>query len=197
MPPPTTTGLRNMRSSSTRPSSIAAAARPAPPIETSLSVRCGGETVDQHGFRLIAPKRRTMTAMKFTVELGIGLSFLVQAALPPLVTNRETKSHRRGGSSDRAAIADAALRSRKRNDERTPSGTSAAAPPIRVRCRCSDTDRPSHQGCTRWHPRSPRRDQADRGILMNSSSRPARKDHRSTVNDPLSVIVGPVAEDIL
>src|SRR5664279_1386343 len=38
VPPPTTTGLRNMRSSSTRPSSIAAAARPAPPIETSWSV---------------------------------------------------------------------------------------------------------------------------------------------------------------
>ena len=30
-----------MRSSSTRPRSIAAAARPAPPIETSLSVACG------------------------------------------------------------------------------------------------------------------------------------------------------------
>jgi hypothetical protein len=38
LPPPMTTGLRNMRSSSTRPSSIAAAARPAPPVETSLSV---------------------------------------------------------------------------------------------------------------------------------------------------------------
>src|SRR3954462_303772 len=38
VPPPTTTGWRNMRSSSTRPSSIACAANPAPPIWTSLSV---------------------------------------------------------------------------------------------------------------------------------------------------------------
>src|SRR5215207_5509793 len=38
VPPPTTIGFRNMRSSSTRPSSIAAEARPAPPISTSLSV---------------------------------------------------------------------------------------------------------------------------------------------------------------
>jgi hypothetical protein len=32
-----------------------------------------------------------MIAMKFTIELGIGLSFLLQAALPQLVTDRETK----------------------------------------------------------------------------------------------------------
>ena len=38
VPPPTTSGLRNMRSSSTRPSSIADAASPAPPIGTSLPV---------------------------------------------------------------------------------------------------------------------------------------------------------------
>ena len=31
--------------------------------------------VDQHGFKLIAPERRTMIAMKFTIELDIGLSF--------------------------------------------------------------------------------------------------------------------------
>lgn len=35
--------------------------------------------VDQHGFKLIAPERRTMIAMKFTIELDIGLSFLLQA----------------------------------------------------------------------------------------------------------------------
>ena len=39
-----------------------------------------------------------MIAMKFTIELDIGLSFLVQAALPQLVTDRETKTHRRGRS---------------------------------------------------------------------------------------------------
>src|SRR2546421_9815175 len=39
-----------------------------------------------------------MIAMKFTIELDIGLSFLLQAALPQLVTDRETKPHRRGRS---------------------------------------------------------------------------------------------------
>jgi hypothetical protein len=37
-----------------------------------------------------------MIAMKFTIELDIGLSFLLQAALPQLVTDRVTKTHRRG-----------------------------------------------------------------------------------------------------
>ena len=36
--------------------------------------------------------------MKFTIEPDIGLSFLLQAALPQLVTDRETKTHRRGQS---------------------------------------------------------------------------------------------------
>jgi hypothetical protein len=39
-----------------------------------------------------------MIAVKFTIELDIGLSFLLQAALPRLVTDRETKTHRRGRS---------------------------------------------------------------------------------------------------
>ena len=184
VPPPMTTGLRKMRSSSTRPSSIAAAARPAPPISMSLAVaasaaaaslghrRLGepgvalnaveraadddlrdsapdvGERgpelvvtqrriglprqhglvkpaaaqkaaeiarlrdvepklllvrerpperalavgdkavhrdahrVDQHGVKLITVRRRTLTAMDFTIVLGIGLSFVVQAAPP-------------------------------------------------------------------------------------------------------------------
>jgi hypothetical protein len=56
-----------------------------------------------------------MIAMKFTIELDIGLSFLLQAALPQLVTDRETKLIVVGGPSDRPAIADAALRSLKRN----------------------------------------------------------------------------------
>ena len=59
-----------------------------------------------------------MIAMKFTIELDIGLSFLLQAALPQLVTDRETKTHRRGRSKRSYAIADAALRSRKRNPNR-------------------------------------------------------------------------------
>jgi hypothetical protein len=39
-----------------------------------------------------------MIAMKFTIELDIGLSFLLRAALPQLVTDRETKTHRHGRS---------------------------------------------------------------------------------------------------
>jgi hypothetical protein len=62
-----------------------------------------------------------MIATKFTIELDIGLSVLLQAALPQLVTDRETKLIVVGGPSDRTAIADAALRSRKRNAERAPS----------------------------------------------------------------------------
>src|SRR5919106_2107240 len=38
--------------------------------------------VDQHRFKLAAPQRRTMIAMKFTIELDIGLSYLLQSALP-------------------------------------------------------------------------------------------------------------------
>jgi hypothetical protein len=55
-----------------------------------------------------------MIAMKFTIELDIGLSVLLQAALPQLVTDRETKVIVVGGPSDRTAVADAAPRSRKR-----------------------------------------------------------------------------------
>jgi hypothetical protein len=59
-----------------------------------------------------------MIAMRFTIELDNWLSLLLQAALPQLVTDRETKTHRRGRSKHRTAIADAALRSRKRNPHR-------------------------------------------------------------------------------
>jgi hypothetical protein len=44
--------------------------------------------------------------------------YLLQAALPQLVTDREMKLIVVGGPSDRTAIAGAALRSRKRNAER-------------------------------------------------------------------------------
>src|SRR5688500_19263053 len=44
--------------------------------------------VDQHGFKLVAPERRTMIVMTFTIELDIGRSFLLQ---------HET-THRRGRS---------------------------------------------------------------------------------------------------
>jgi DNA invertase Pin-like site-specific DNA recombinase len=39
-----------------------------------------------------------MFAVKFTIELDIRLFFLLWAALPQLVTHRETKTHRRGRS---------------------------------------------------------------------------------------------------
>jgi len=45
---------------------------------------------------LVAPEQRTMIVMKFTIELDTGLSFLLRAALSQLVTDRETKTHRRG-----------------------------------------------------------------------------------------------------
>jgi hypothetical protein len=71
--------------------------------------------VDQHGFKLIAPQRRTMIVTTFTIELDIGLTYLLQAALTQLVTDRETTPIVVGRPSDRTAIAGAALRSRKRN----------------------------------------------------------------------------------
>jgi hypothetical protein len=48
--------------------------------------------------------------MTFTTELDTGLSYLLQAALPQLVTDRETKLIAVAGPSDRTATADAALR---------------------------------------------------------------------------------------
>src|SRR5215217_1896978 len=67
-----------------------------PPLERALAVgdkavHRDAHRVDQHGFKLIAPERRTMIAMKFTIELEMGLSFLLQPALSQLVTDRETK----------------------------------------------------------------------------------------------------------
>ncbi len=59
-----------------------------------------------------------MIAMKLTIEPDIRLSFLLQAALPQLVTDREPRLIVVGGTSDRTAIADAAPRSRKRNPHR-------------------------------------------------------------------------------
>jgi hypothetical protein len=50
-----------------------------------------------------------MIAMKFTIELDIGLSFFVRAAPPQGVTDRETKLIVVRGPSDRTAIADASL----------------------------------------------------------------------------------------
>src|SRR5918996_2073775 len=87
---------------------LLARGRPPEPALTvgDKAVHRNAHRVDQHGFKLIAPERRTMIAMKFTIELDIGLSFLLQAALPQLVTDRETKLIVVGGPSDRMAIAD-------------------------------------------------------------------------------------------
>src|SRR5215207_671130 len=51
------------------------------------AVHRNAHRVDQHDFKLVAPERRTIIAMRFAIELDIGLSFLLQAALP-LVTSR-------------------------------------------------------------------------------------------------------------
>ena len=81
-----------------------------------------------------------MIAMKFTIELDIGLSFLLQAALPQLVTDRETKTHRRGRSKRsyghcrrRTEIPEAEpnatrLCKRRRPPRRTPAGRLAGDP---------------------------------------------------------------------
>jgi len=45
-----------------------------------------------------------MIAMKFTIELDIGLSFLQQAALPQLLTDRETKMTAATGNCPETAI---------------------------------------------------------------------------------------------
>jgi hypothetical protein len=53
--------------------------------------------------------------MTSTIERDTRHSYLLQAALPQLVTDRETTLIVVGDPSDRTAIADATLRSRKRN----------------------------------------------------------------------------------
>ena len=55
-----------------------------------------------------------MIVMTFTIELDTGLSYLLQSALPLANARSRDNTHRRGGPSDRTAIADAVLRSRKR-----------------------------------------------------------------------------------
>ena len=51
-----------------------------------------------------------MIAMTYTIELDIELSYLLQTALPQLVTDRETKLIVVGGPSVRTAIAGGTLR---------------------------------------------------------------------------------------
>jgi hypothetical protein len=67
-----------------------------------------------------------MIAMKFTIELDIALSFLLRAALPQLVTDRETKTHRRGRAKRSYGHCRRRLRSRKRNPLRTPPAVRTA-----------------------------------------------------------------------
>jgi hypothetical protein len=50
-----------------------------------------------------------MIVMKFTIELDIGLSYLLRSALPLASDRSRDKTHRRGRSSDRTATAGAAL----------------------------------------------------------------------------------------
>jgi hypothetical protein len=55
-----------------------------------------------------------MIAMKFTIELDIGLSFLLQVALPQLVTDRETKTHRRAAEVGRKTAGAPAMREKQK-----------------------------------------------------------------------------------
>ena len=77
-----------------------------------------------------------MIAMKFTIEPDIGLSFLLQAALPQQVTDRETKTHRRGRSKRSYGNCRRRLRSRKRNPLRTSGIGSVTGRDLDQRC-CS------------------------------------------------------------
>jgi hypothetical protein len=56
-----------------------------------------------------------MIAMKFTIELEIGLSFLLRSALPQLVTDRATNTHRRGRSKRSYGHCRRRTETRKRN----------------------------------------------------------------------------------
>jgi hypothetical protein len=73
-----------------------------------------------------------MIAMKFTIELDIGLSFLLQAALPQLVTDRETKTHRRGQSKRSYGLC----RRRTAIPEAEPRARNIPAP-ARIRAVCA------------------------------------------------------------
>ena len=63
-------------------SSLGAVHPNAPSRLAIKTVHRDAHRVDQHGFKLIAPKRPTMIVMKFTIELDTGLSYLLQSALP-------------------------------------------------------------------------------------------------------------------
>jgi hypothetical protein len=51
-----------------------------------------------------------MIGMRFTIELDIGFSLLLKAALPQLGSDHEPRLVVVGGPSDRRAVADATLR---------------------------------------------------------------------------------------
>jgi hypothetical protein len=54
--------------------------------------------------KFIAPERRTMIAIRFSTKLDIGLSFLLQAALPQLVTIAGQKLIVVGGPAARRSV---------------------------------------------------------------------------------------------
>jgi hypothetical protein len=56
--------------------------------------------------KLVALERRAMITMKFTIELDIGLSFLLWAAPPQLVTDRDATVETRAPSSFALSAAD-------------------------------------------------------------------------------------------
>ena len=118
VPPPTTTGLRNGRSSSTRPSPIAAAARPAPPIATSLSVdverRGGLLSQRRHGEPGVA-----LDAVKRAAEddLRDGTPDVGERGLELAVAHRRIRLPRQHGLVQPAAAQKAAELARLREVE--------------------------------------------------------------------------------
>jgi hypothetical protein len=67
-----------------------------------------------------------MIAMKFTIEPDIGLSFLLQAAPPQLMTDRQTKTHRRGRSKRSYGHGRRRTEIQERNPLRTPPAVRTA-----------------------------------------------------------------------
>jgi hypothetical protein len=77
--------------------------------------------------------------MKFTIELDIGLSFLLQSALPLANDRSRDNTHRRGRSMRSTALASAELRSRKRKPRpecRLATALRDERKPWRPRFRC-------------------------------------------------------------
>jgi hypothetical protein len=155
VPPPTTTGLRNMRSSSTRRSSIAAAARPAPPIETSLSVGASRSGLLCH--RRLGERGLPWTLSSVGLKTTFGTAYDASASAPPSSFSRID-----GSVSTAAWSRKSLLPHRFFGDQPAPSCARRAARVRLVRPHLVDVrwivDRPPPKrsaGALRGDPKSP------------------------------------------